>query len=143
MIQKCGQLKLAKNKKVIKFDESEKDWDVVSKEVEALDLTGLGIVPKAKVLVTFDGGGIVTAISLATVTPERPPTSTDAPPSNTSNYSAPNTMNNSIERQVCVKGSVEIVKTLIDKGSSDANSIVKIKNLLKDITKTCIESLNQ
>ena len=132
---------VAKNKKVIKFDESEKDWDVVSKEVEALDLTGLGIVPKAKVLVTFDGGGIVTAISLATVTPEPPPTSTDAPPSNTSNYSESQATSTSIEKQVALKESGWIIRSLIEKDAPLTDEAIVEK--LKKFTKAGLEAMNQ
>lgn len=131
---------VAKNKKVIKFEESAKDWDVVSPEIEALDLTALGIVPKVKVLVTFDGKDVVTAISKATEEPAATETSTQ---SSIGGISSQNTTNTSIENQVCLKGAVEIVKTLIERGVESVNNTDKIKNLLKDITKTCIESLNQ
>lgn len=131
---------VAKNKKVIKFDESEKDWDVVSKEVEALDLTGLGIVPKVVVLVTFDASGTVTAISKST---DEPPVESggDVEQSKGS-YSNPNTTNDSIQRQVCLKESGAIVRSLIEMAREEVNDLNKIKTVLKDVMKTCLDSMN-
>lgn len=132
---------VAKNKKVIKFEESSNPWDNLSPEVEKLDLKGIGIVPKAKVLVTFDGGGIVTAISLATVTPEPPPTSTDAPPSNTSNYSESQATSTSIEKQVALKESGWIIRSLIEKDAPLTDEAIVEK--LKKFTKAGLEAMNQ
>ncbi len=140
----AGDIKLwtvkavAKNKKVIKFDESSEAWDKVSVEVEQLDLTSLGIVPKAKVLVTFGADNVVTAISKAAEEAPAPDTSSDV-----STYNASNTTNNSIERQVALKEAGAIVRSLVEMVREETNDIGKIKTVLKDITKTCIESLNQ
>lgn len=130
---------VAKNKKVIKFIESSKDWDVVSPEVEALDLTALGIVPKATVLVTFDAKEVVTAISIAEGE-ESASTSTDTPPdTSTNNYSDATRI--SIEKQVCLKEAGDTVRSLIEMVRDETNTIVGIKEVLKDIMKACLEAM--
>jgi len=130
---------VAKNKKVIKFEESTEAWDKVSAEVEKLDLAGLGIVPKAKVLVTFDANNVVTAISKAA---EEAATSTDTPP-DTSTYDNSNTTNTSIEKQVVLKEAGAIVRSLIEMAREETNSIENVKTVLKDIMKAGLEAMKQ
>lgn len=132
---------IAKNQKVIKFEESTKDWEVTSPEVEKMDLKALGIVVKAKVYVTLDGEGIVTAISVATPTEEevKAPGGEDVYSESNSTRST----SDSIERQVALKESGDIVRTLIEMAREETDDILKIKILLKDLTKTAMESLNQ
>ena len=123
---------IAKNKKVIKFEESGKPWDNVSSDIEALDLKAIGIVPKAKVLVTFTGD-VVTAISLATVEPE--PSPVDEANMNLSSRST----NNSIEAQVALKEAGAIIRTQIENGIN----IINIVDSIKIYTKAGLDAMAQ
>lgn len=130
---------VAKNKKVIKFEESSEAWDKVSAEVEGLDLATLGVVPKAKVLVTFDKDNIVTAISKSAEEPNQEQGEQKSAEVGVSNQ---NTTNDSIQRQVCLKEAGAVVRSLIEMAREETATIADIQNLLKEFTKTCIESLN-
>lgn len=129
---------IAKNNKVIKFEESGNPWDNLSPEIEKLNLKAIGVVPKAKVLVTFDGNNVVTAISKSA---EEPAPSTDTSSDNSTFYKSDST-NDSIQRQVCLKEAGAMARSLIETASSEVNSVEKIKNVLKDLMKACLEAMN-
>jgi len=127
---------VAKNRKVAKFEESDKAWDELSDEIQKLDYETIGLVAGQTVMITKDDKGIVTSVSLyQDLTQE----STSYNVSEASVSFDSNAKNNSIEAQVAWKDGCTVIAAMINQGL--LTSVDAVRNELQTITKIGIEAM--
>jgi hypothetical protein len=132
---------MTKDKSVVKFEESDVAWFQVTDKAKFENIKA-----KDKIRVKLGEVKVKGKMKPAVIELENIVKTED----NASDYS-PSTYvpsdkdatNNSIERQVSLKEAGAIVRTMIEAGREEVNTIKKISDVLKKLTKDANEALNQ